>query len=53
VVPTKGKPGTYNGAVFDGQYLYLIPNENSFLARFQARTPASMPALPQFHGSFW
>ncbi len=46
-------PGTYNGAVFDGQYLYLIPYGSGLFARFQARTPASLPALPAFHGSFW
>ena len=51
--PAKGNAGTYNGAVFDGEYLYLIPNGNTLVARFRARTPASMPALPQFHGSFW
>jgi hypothetical protein len=53
LTPSKGNAGTYNGAVFDGQYLYLIPSDNALMARFQARTPASQPALPQFHGSFW
>jgi hypothetical protein len=42
------------GAVFDGQYLYLIPNggPNPIFARFTAKTPAALPSLPNFHGSF-
>ena len=41
------------GAVFDGRYLYLVPEGNTTVARFDARTPAAMPALPAFHGSFF
>jgi hypothetical protein len=51
--PDGSAPLIYNGAVFDGQYLYLIPYSNGILARFKARTPALLPALPDFHGSFW
>jgi hypothetical protein len=43
------------GAVFDGTYLYLIPNAgpNPIFARFTVRTPAPLPAtFPNFHGSF-
>jgi hypothetical protein len=43
---------SYVGAVFDGQYLYLIPDGHLAVARFNAKTPSSMPALPAFHGSF-
>jgi hypothetical protein len=39
--------------VFDGEYLYLIPAAYGVVARFHAKTPASMPALPFFHGSFF
>jgi hypothetical protein len=46
-------PENFNGAVFDGQYLYLIPNSNGIAARFEVKTPPSMPALPAFHGSFF
>ena len=41
------------GAVFDGRYLYLVPEGNTNVARFDARTPPAMPALPFFHGSFF
>lgn len=46
-------PQNYNGAVFDGQYLYLVPNSGGIVARFNARTPGLLPSLPAFHGSFW
>ncbi len=43
------------GAVFDGTYLYLVPNGGPapIFARFTARTPAPLPTpFPNFHGSF-
>jgi len=40
------------GALFDGRFVYLVPHSGSTVARFDARTPASMPALPGFVGSF-
>jgi len=47
----------FAGAVFDGQYMYFVPyNNKSFdgiVARFNAKTPPSMPTLPDFHGSFF
>ena len=44
----------YGAAVFDGQYLYLVPHNKQVPAlRFQAKTPASMPDLRAFHGSFY
>jgi len=45
-------PENFNGAVFDGEYLYLIPDTNGLVGRFRARTPRSLPALPAFHGGF-
>jgi hypothetical protein len=45
----------FMGAVFDGTYLYLIPNSgpHPIFARFTVRTPAPLPAnFPNFHGSF-
>ena len=40
------------GAVFDGEYVYLIPQTNDVVARFHARTPrASAP--PYNGGSFY
>jgi hypothetical protein len=50
-----GSVGFYNGAVFDGQYVYLVPSGTNLAVRFLARTPASMPALYSFgfHGSFY
>lgn len=44
---------SYVGAVFDGQYLYLVPGAiDGPMLRFNAKNPAAMPALPAFHGSF-
>jgi hypothetical protein len=42
----------YVGAIFDGQYLYLVPDGSYPIARFSAKTPPALPALPAFHGSF-
>jgi hypothetical protein len=49
--PNDAGTTAYSGAVFDGQYLYFVPNGHS-AARFRAKSPASMPALPAFFGSF-
>jgi hypothetical protein len=46
--PVKG----FTGSVFDGRYLYLVPNSGGVVARFDARSPPSMPKLPAFYGSF-
>lgn len=43
----------FHGAAYDGRYLYLAPNFNSIVARFDTKTPAWMPPLPAFHGSFY
>jgi len=40
------------GAAFDGRYLYLVPNVGTVVWRFDAKTPASLPAGPA-HGSFF
>jgi hypothetical protein len=48
-----GGPQNFFGAVFDGQYVYLVPNTGGLFARFNARTPPSKPALPAFYGSFF
>ncbi len=42
----------YQGAAFDGRYLYLVPDNNGIVTRFDAKTP---PALPTgyAHGSFF
>jgi len=44
----------YLGAVFDGQFLYLLPAQgpNPVFLRFEARSPSAMPNIPNFHGSF-
>jgi hypothetical protein len=33
----------YRGAIFDGRYLYLVPNVTNVVARFDAREPRSPP----------
>jgi hypothetical protein len=40
VVPS---PGTFAGAVFDGQYLYLVPESGTTVPRFQSLCPAPNP----------
>ncbi len=39
------------GAVFDGRYLYFVPNVDGVVARFDAKSPRSMPA--GYSGSFF
>jgi hypothetical protein len=42
----------YYGAVFDGRFAYFVPASNGTVARFDAKTPASLPHLPAWSGSF-
>jgi hypothetical protein len=42
----------FTGAAFDGRYVYFVPDFAGVVARFDARTPPSMPKLPAFFGSF-
>jgi hypothetical protein len=42
----------YVGAVFDGQYLYLIPDGEFPVLRFAARATPRQPMLPAYYGSF-
>jgi hypothetical protein len=39
--------------VFDGQYMYFLPDYNTTVVRFNARTPPAEPKLPAFSGSFF
>jgi hypothetical protein len=44
----------FAGAIFDGRYLYLVPTYPHVAARFDAKTPPSMPAaFPGGAGSFY
>ena len=43
----------FGAAVFDGRYLYFAPAGLSTVARFDAKSPPSMPSLPAFFGSFF
>jgi hypothetical protein len=47
----------FSGAIFDGEYMYFVPYANQeydgVVARFNAKTPPKMPALPDFFGSFY
>lgn len=47
------KAGSFVGAVFDGGAIYYVPKESSVVLRYQSRTPAAMPPLPEFRGSFF
>ncbi len=40
------------GAVFDGEFVYFVPGANGTVARFDAKTPPSLPKLPGWSGSF-
>jgi hypothetical protein len=51
VSETTASARNFSGAVYDGQYLYLVPI-GTYAARFDTKTPASIPALPAFQGSF-
>jgi hypothetical protein len=42
----------FTGAAFDGRYVYLVPQYGGVVARFDAKTPPSMPKLPGWNGSF-
>ncbi len=44
--------GGFGGAVFDGRYIYLVPTKGGNVVRFDARTPRSLPTLPESSGSF-
>ena len=47
----------FMGAVFDGEFVYFVPQYNakpdSVVARFEARPSPSMPNLPGWNGSFF
>lgn len=43
---------SFVGAIFDGQSVYFVPRDNGTVARFDAKTPPSLPKLPHHHGSF-
>jgi hypothetical protein len=40
-------------SLFDGRYVYFASDDDSYIARFDAKSPPSMPTLPAFHGSFF
>jgi hypothetical protein len=55
--PLTPNPEWFGGAVFDGRYVYFVPmidtkGPTGVVVRFDAKTPPSMPPLPQYHGSF-
>jgi hypothetical protein len=43
----------FTGAIFDGHHLYFVPRTGGAVARFDAKQPPGLPALPGFHGSFF
>jgi hypothetical protein len=45
-------PAFYSGALFDGKYLYLVPDGTYSVLRFNARSPPRQPMLPAYYGSF-
>jgi hypothetical protein len=43
----------FEGAAFDGQYVYFVPHANSVLARFQAKTQNTGLSPVTYKGSWW
>jgi len=43
----------FEGAAFDGQYVYFVPWLDGVFVRFDAKSAAGLPPLPAFHGSFF
>jgi hypothetical protein len=43
---------SFGGAIFDGRYIYLVPTNVGGVVRFDARTPPSLPSLPESSGAF-
>jgi hypothetical protein len=55
-LPDGGVVQSFGGAVFDGQYVYFLPStgaKGAVFVRFAAKSPPSMPGLPDYHGSFF
>ena len=44
---------SFQGSAFDGRYLYLAPQSNGVVARFEARSSPRPATLPGFFGSFF
>jgi hypothetical protein len=42
----------FQGAAFDGEYVYLVPTQSQYFLRFDARKPSSPPGPPSW-GSFY
>jgi hypothetical protein len=49
-LPDGGHVGNFVGAVFDGQYVYLVPDgpTGALFVRFAARSLAPPPGVPSF-----
>jgi hypothetical protein len=43
----------FEGAAFDGQYVYLVPHTGSVVARFQARSAKVGLSPSDYRGSWW
>lgn len=41
----------FHGAIFDGEFVYFVPNSTGVVARFDARTPPGLPT--GYNGSFF
>jgi hypothetical protein len=46
--------GSTQGMIYDGRYMYFPPGGSIHVTtRFDTKSPGVMPALPNFHGSFY
>ncbi len=43
----------FEGAAFDGHYVYLIPHSNSVIARFEAKSASTAITPASYKGSWW
>jgi len=49
-----GPTGTgFEGAVFDGHYVYFVPHAGNVVARFEAKSVNSGLSPPSYKGSWW
>jgi hypothetical protein len=45
-----GNASQFSGSAFDGQYVYFVPSGNGVIARFNAKSPPSIPSpTPSFY----
>ena len=52
-LPGGANAAGFQGAAFDGHYVYFIPHDNGVVARFEAKSVNDGLAPPSYAGSWW